>query len=99
MMDHDGKHVMLTCLFLAAKCENIQGVSIEAFTKNIPGADAAHVLALEGEVAKALRFHLHVRHAYVPLYGFILDMEVLKIENERIGIRANVPRIVAVMKQ
>ena len=74
MLQFDPKHVMLTCVFLAAKVEN-NHLQLGDFVKKIPNVNQNLILELEFHVCKGLRFHFHIHLPYLPLYGFYLESQ------------------------
>lgn len=73
VMERDPKHVMLTCIYLACKTEEVY-VSAEAFGKGIQ-QDPQVVLDNELGVLQTLQFDLVVYAPYRPLAGFLFEME------------------------
>lgn len=76
VMDYHPKPIMLTCLFLATKaCDHY--ISLEQFVRSIPKITSMVILENEFLVCRALSWDFYVWHAYRPLYGFVLDMQVV----------------------
>ncbi|KAG4302886.1 hypothetical protein PCANB_000856 [Pneumocystis canis] len=79
VMDYHPKPIMLTCLFLATKaCDHY--ISLDQFVHSIPKVTSAMILEHEFIVCRALSWNFYVWHAYRPLHGFILDMQVILSE-------------------
>ncbi|KAJ8753413.1 hypothetical protein K2173_019812 [Erythroxylum novogranatense] len=73
VMEHDPKHVMLTCIYAACKIEE-NHVSAEELGKGI-SQDHQMILNYEMIVLQTLEFDLIVYAPYRSLEGFIIDME------------------------
>lgn len=70
------KQIMITSLFLATKtCEH--HVSLDDFVKRIPKLTREGIIEHEFLLSSTICFDFMVWSAYRPLYGFILDMEVV----------------------
>ncbi|ORZ08009.1 cyclin-like protein [Lobosporangium transversale] len=82
VMDYHPKDVMMTCMFLARKTENVL-MNIEDFTKALKALPSA-ILNLEFLVCKNLRFHFTVHHPYRPCLGFFYDMQAVTDNMERL---------------
>ncbi|KAG4303166.1 hypothetical protein PCK1_000504 [Pneumocystis canis] len=79
VMDYHPKPIMLTCLFLATKvCDHY--ISLDQFVHSIPKVTSVMILEHEFIVCRALSWNFYVWHAYRPLHGFILDMQVMLSE-------------------
>jgi cyclin H len=72
-MEHDPKHIMLTCIYLSCKVEEFH-VSAEELGKGIQ-QDPQVVLKNELTVLQGLDFELIVYTAYRSVDGFIYDLE------------------------
>eukprot|EP00850_Spirogloea_muscicola_P007290 SM000036S13334 [mRNA] locus=s36:602546:605711:- [translate_table: standard] len=72
-MEHDPKHIMLTCVYLACKVEEFH-VSAEEFGKGIQ-QDPQVVLKNELTVLQGLCFELIIYAPYRSLEGLLLDHE------------------------
>ncbi|BGO92177.1 hypothetical protein NBRC10512_000908 [Rhodotorula toruloides] len=72
-MDYHPKNIMLTCVFLATKTENLP-TSIDTFAARVktPPAD---ILSLEFLVSQSLNFEYKVHHAHLALSGLVLDLQ------------------------
>ncbi|KAJ9131434.1 hypothetical protein P3X46_035094 [Hevea brasiliensis] len=73
VMEHDPKHVMLTCIYAACKIEE-NHVSAEELGKGI-SQDHQMILNYEMIVLQSLEFDLIVYAPYRSVEGFINDME------------------------
>jgi cyclin H len=73
-MEHDPKHIMLTCIYLSCKVEEFH-VSAEELGKGIQ-QDPQVVLKNELTVLQGLDFELIVYTPYRSVDGFIYDLEV-----------------------
>ncbi|KAJ7529386.1 hypothetical protein O6H91_15G047200 [Diphasiastrum complanatum] len=73
VMEHDPKHIMLTCIYLSCKVEEFH-VSAEELGKGIQ-QDPQVVLKNELTVLQGLHFDLIVYAPYRSLDGFLFDME------------------------
>ncbi|XP_065852892.1 cyclin-H1-1 isoform X2 [Euphorbia lathyris] len=73
VMEHDPKHIMLTCIYTACKIEE-NHVSAEELGKGI-SQDHQMILNYEMLVLQSLGFDLIVYAPYRSLEGFINDME------------------------
>eukprot|EP00850_Spirogloea_muscicola_P011220 SM000069S20657 [mRNA] locus=s69:72308:75543:+ [translate_table: standard] len=74
-MEHDPKHIMLTCVYLACKVEEFH-VSAEEFGKGIQ-QDPQVVLKNELTVLQGLCFELIIYAPYRSMDGLLLDYEEL----------------------
>ncbi|CAL1407392.1 unnamed protein product [Linum trigynum] len=73
VMEHDPKHIMLTCIYSACKIEE-NHVSAEELGKGI-SQDHQMILNYEMIVLQSLEFDLIVYAPYRPVEGFIHDIE------------------------
>jgi cyclin H len=73
-MEHDPKHIMLTCIYLSCKVEEFH-VSADELGKGIQ-QDPQVVLKNELTVLQGLDFELIVYTPYRSVDGFIYDLEV-----------------------
>ncbi|KAG6545329.1 hypothetical protein Mapa_013178 [Marchantia paleacea] len=73
VMEHDPKHIMLTCIYLSCKVEEFH-VSAEELGKGIQ-QDPQVVLKNEMTVLQCLNFELIVYAPYRSLDGYIFDLE------------------------
>eukprot|EP00897_Mesotaenium_endlicherianum_P001137 jgi/Mesen1/11023/ME000098S10415 len=73
VMEHMPKHIMLTCIYLACKVEEVY-VSAEEFGKGI-NQDPEQVLTNELMVLQTLHFDLITYAPYRALEGFLIDMQ------------------------
>lgn len=89
IMEYHPKHILYTCLFLAAKSENYF-MSIESFTKPLPNTEPLHVLDLEFIVLLSLKFTLLVHHPFRPLYGLFLDAQAVLLHPSPLMYDVNV---------
>ncbi|CAK9875994.1 unnamed protein product [Sphagnum jensenii] len=74
VMEHDPKHIMLTCIYLSCKVEEFH-VSADELGKGIQ-QDPQVVLKNELTVLQGLDFELIVYTPYRSVDGFIYDLEV-----------------------
>ncbi|KAH8961129.1 hypothetical protein BDL97_05G034500 [Sphagnum fallax] len=77
VMEHDPKHIMLTCIYLSCKVEEFH-VSADELGKGIQ-QDPQVVLKNELTVLQGLDFELIVYTPYRSVDGFIYDLEELKL--------------------
>ncbi|XP_050222020.1 cyclin-H1-1 isoform X1 [Mercurialis annua] len=73
VMEHDPKHIMLTCIYAACKIEE-NHVSAEELGKGI-SQDHQMILNYEMIVLQSLQFDLIVYAPYRSIEGFMYDME------------------------
>ena len=79
LMDHDPKIILLTCLYISSKVENLK-MPLEDFLSKIPKAPLPQViLASEITVSNHLKFHFKIHHPFWPLHGYFLDLQVFFI--------------------
>lgn len=85
-MDFHPKHIVLTCLFLAAKAES-HAIPLRHFATKLAGKEQdANVIAentktvqdLEFLVSQSLSFEYAVHGAHRSLHGFMLDFQTLQ---------------------
>lgn len=86
VMEFHPKHIMLTCLFLAAKSENYF-IGIKTFAAKINNTPPENILKYEYTIIQSLKFTLMVHHPFRSLYGFYLDIQNVlpKVDKGRIG--------------
>jgi len=67
------EHIMLTCVYLACKCEE-HHIEADELGKQV-NRESSFILQNELAVLESLKFHVNVYHPYRPLYGFIVSMK------------------------
>ncbi|KAI8457377.1 cyclin-like protein, partial [Phakopsora pachyrhizi] len=87
-MDYHPKNIMLTCLFLATKTENVS-ISIDNFASRIPKTTNDDVLSLEFLVAQSLRFQFKVHHPHLAARGIYLDLQQCFLEAMDLNLLSN----------
>ena len=75
VMDYLPASILVTCLFLSTKVENVS-VTLEEFLSKIPKSPPSNLMVeLELEVSNAIDFEYLVHHPYWALHGFLLDLQ------------------------
>lgn len=67
------EHIVLTCVYLACKCEE-HHIEADELGKQV-NRESSIILQNELAVLESLKFHVNVYHPYRPLYGFIVSMK------------------------
>lgn len=78
-MEYPPKHIMVTCVYLAAKIEEFN-VSMQQFVNNVRGdRDKASEIVLNNELLllHRLNYQLTIWHPYRPIEGFLIDLKAL----------------------
>ena len=76
VLDHDPELVALTCMLLACKAEEFNGLRLDHLANEHPDPDAARdfIKQHELEVLQELKFQLVVFSAFRPLRGLVLAL-------------------------
>lgn len=77
-MEYPPKHIMVTCVYLAAKIEEFN-VTMQQFVTNVRGdREKASEIVLNNELLllHKLNYQLTIWHPYRPIEGFLIDIKV-----------------------
>lgn len=82
VMDHNPRHIMVTCVNMANKAEEWMGRSGVDLTKlsEVTKTKAEKIVHLEVPLLDSIRFHLRIFHPYKPLKGHIAAVQKLSAE-------------------
>jgi cyclin H len=72
LVEEDPKHVMLSCILLASKCEGLH-LTMEQYAPKIPNTNAETLLRLEFVLLRILEYRVHFFHPAEALAGFLVD--------------------------
>lgn len=86
VMEFHPKHIMRTCVFLAAKLENYF-ILVRRFSEAVK-AKPEELLQYEFDITTALQFLLACHHPFKPMHGFFLDIQayVDDVDLTRLGV-------------
>lgn len=82
-MEHHPKHLIVTCVYLAAKIEEFN-VTMDQFVKNVKGdREKAAEIVLNNELLllHKINYQLIIWHPYRSIEGFLIDIKVKPNEN------------------
>lgn len=74
LISYDPKHVMLSCILVATKLENLH-LTMSDFAGKVPNCQTDLILTIELALLEALDFNLHFFHPHSCLSGLFIDMQ------------------------